>query len=223
MLYIVSTPIGNLEDISLRAVRILGQADLILTEDTRKTGLFLKRLAIPYRPMLSFFEHNEERRIPKVIEQLKQDKNIVLISTAGTPLVSDPGFKLVRECIKEEVSFTCLPGPSAVISALVFSGLPPDSFIFLGFLPRKKGKQAARFKEVREIRSTIILFENSQRIKKTLTEAQKILGSRKACVIREMTKKFEEVLRGDITGLLKDQRLEALKGECTVVIEGKVS
>ncbi len=221
MLYIVSTPIGNLGDISLRALEVLGQADLILTEDTRKTGLLLKKFGIEHKSLLSFFEHNEETRIPQIIKKFQKGKKIVLTSSAGVPLVSDPGFKLVRACIEQKIPFTCLPGPSSVINALVLSGLSTHNFLFLGFLPRKKGKRITKLEELKELSATIILFENPQRIKKILLEIKEVLGNRRISIVREMTKKFEEVIRGNVLEVEKTLSDRKLKGECTLVIQGK--
>jgi len=220
MLYIVATPIGNLKDTSLRALEVLAKADLILTEDTRRGGLFLKGLNLPKKPFLSFYEHNETKRIPQIIRLLKQGKEIVLLSQAGSPLISDPGFKLVRKCIEEGIFFTSLPGPSAVINAVVLSGLASDSFLFLGFLPRRKGKRIRKIKELENFPYTLVIFESPQRIEDTLKELRAILGERRACICREMTKIYEEVLRGNISQLIDSISKRKIRGECTLVIEG---
>ncbi|RKY35800.1 MAG: 16S rRNA (cytidine(1402)-2'-O)-methyltransferase [Candidatus Duberdicusella sinuisediminis] len=220
MLYIIATPIGNLKDISLRALEVLTKADLILTEDTRRGGLFLKGLNLPKKPFLSFYEHNEIKRIPQIIRLLKQGKEVVLLSQAGSPLISDPGLKLVRKCIEEGVPFTSLPGPSAVINAVILSGLASDSFLFLGFLPRKKGKRIRKIRELKKFPYTLVIFESPQRIEEALKELRAILGERRVCICREMTKIYEEVLRGDISQLINSLSKRKIKGECTLVIEG---
>jgi len=221
MLYVVATPIGNLEDITLRALRILKEADLILVEDTRKTGLFLKRLNIPKKTLLSFYEHNEAERTPRIIEYLKQGRNIALVTSSGTPLISDPGFKLVKKCIEEGMPFTCLPGASSVISALVLSGSPPDSFLFLGFLPRKRGKRTKKLQELKDLAFTIIFFESPHRLVKTLIEVRRVLGERNCCVCREITKLYEETIRGDLSEVINNISGRKIKGESTVVLEGR--
>jgi len=221
MLYVVATPIGNLEDITLRALRILKEADLILVEDTRKTGLFLKRLNIPKKTLLSFYEHNEAERTPRIIEYLKQGRNIALVTSSGTPLISDPGFKLVKKCIEEGMPFTCLPGASSVISALVLSGSPPDSFLFLGFLPRKRGKRTKKLQELKDLAFTIIFFESPHRLVKTLIEVRRVLGERNCCVCREITKLYEETIRGGLSEVINNISGRKIKGESTVVLEGR--
>lgn len=222
MLYIVATPIGNIKDITLRALDLFHNADIILTEDTRKSGLFLKRLEISPRPQLvSFYEHNEEKRIPEVIEKLKDGKDILLTSRAGVPLVSDPGFKLIRECEKEGIPFTSLPGPSAVLNALVLSGMPTHSFVFLGFLPRRKKKRRERLEKANSTDFTLVFFENPKRLAKTFSDIKEVLGDRMVCVVREMTKKYEEVIKGRVSELCKSDRIQGLKGECTIVVKGK--
>lgn len=220
MLYIVATPIGNLEDITLRALRILKEADLILVEDTRKTGLFLKRLNIPKKALLSFYEHNETERMPRIIEYLKQGKNIALVTSSGTPLISDPGFKLVKKCIEERIPFTCIPGASSVINALVLSGAPTDSFLFLGFLPKKEGRRRKRIQEVENLAHTLVFFESPQRLRRTLAELRQVLGERNCCVCREITKFYEETIRGGLSEIIDNISERNIKGECTIVLEG---
>ena len=221
MLYIVPTPIGNLEDITLRALRIIKEADYILTEDTRKTGLLLKHFEVPKKSLISFYEHNEAGRIPQVISLLQEEKNVALLSRAGTPLVSDPGYRLVQECIRLGLELTSLPGPTAVTVALTLSGLPTDSFIFLGFLPRKQGKRAQRIQRAQDMSSTVIFFESPQRLIKTLNQVKGIIGERKVCVCREVSKIHEEVLRGELSAVIEALSQRTIKGECTVVLAGK--
>jgi len=222
MLYITATPIGNMGDITFREKEALEKSDFVLAEDTRKAGLFLKRLGLSSKQIVSFYEHNEERKIPQIISRLKNGETAALISSAGTPLVSDPGFKLVRECLKQGLEITSLPGASAVINALVLSGLPTDSFVFLGFLPRKKAKRIKRIQQVQELHSTLILFESPYRLKKTLSELSGYLGNRNCAIHREMTKLYEESLRGTFSGLIETISQKAVKGECVLVIEGSV-
>lgn len=220
MLYIVATPIGNLEDITQRALKVLSSADSILVEDTKKAGLLLKYFNIPKKTLVSYYEHNEERRIPEVIKYLKRDKNVALLSRAGTPLISDPGFKLIRKCIEEKIPFTSVPAASSVINALILSGLPVESFLFLGFLPRKKGKRRKKIEEIKNFPYTIILFESPYRVVKALIELKEILGERKCCVCREMTKLHEQIIRGNLSEVIKRLSGKTIKGECTVVLEG---
>ena len=221
MLYIVATPIGNLEDITLRALKALKEADLILTEDTRKAGFLLKHYDISKKPFLSFYEHNEDKRIPQVLEQLKQNKTVVLITSAGTPLISDPGFKLVRECIEENIPFTSIPGASSVINSLVLSGMPSDNFLFLGFLPRKHGKRLKKIQNLKGYNFTTIFFESAQRLPRTLLEFRQTLGERQCCVCRETTKYYEEIIRGSLSQVIRHVSGRKLKGECTIVLKGQ--
>ncbi|MBN3041166.1 MAG: 16S rRNA (cytidine(1402)-2'-O)-methyltransferase [Candidatus Omnitrophica bacterium] len=217
MLYIVATPIGNLEDITFRGLRILGQADYILAEDTRKTARLLKHNNIS-KPLVSFFEHNELKKIPSVIKDLKQNKNIVLVSNAGTPAISDPGYKLIRECSKENLPLTSIPGPSAPINALVLSALASDKFIFLGFLPRKKSKALLILKKAAQLKITTIIFESPFRTIKTLKNIQQEFKNPKVAVVREMTKLYEEVISADIQEVIARLEQKPLKGEVTIVI-----
>ncbi len=221
MLYILSTPIGNLKDISLRAVEVLQKADFILAEDTRKAKFLLKRISARPRQIISFYEYNEERKIPQVIALLKQGLKGALISSAGTPLISDPGYKLTRRCIEEDLEVFSLPGPSAVISSLVVSGLPPDKFMFLGFLPRRPGKRKQALSQVKNLPATLIIFESPLRVKKTLEDVREILGRRQVVIVREQTKVFEEKIRGSTEEVLRQIPDKGLKGEVTLVVAGR--
>jgi 16S rRNA (cytidine1402-2'-O)-methyltransferase len=221
MLYIVAGPIGNLGDITLRALEVLRGAEVVLVEDTRKAGTFFKSLNIPKKNLLSFYEHNEDKRIPQIISYLKDNKTVVLLSGAGTPLVSDPGFRLLRRCREEKIEFTSLPGPCAAINALVLSGCASDSFLFLGFLPKKKGKRIKRIESIKNLSSSIILFESPYRLTKTLKDLEQILGNRRCALCREMTKIYEETLRGRILEVIEEISPRKIKGECCLVIEGK--
>lgn len=224
-LLIVSTPIGNLKDISLRAIESLEQAGVVLCEDTRKTGMLLKHLEIEAKKLVSFFEGNEERKIPEIIEWLKQGRDVALVSSAGTPLVSDPGFKLVRECVKEEIKVIPIPGASAVLAGLVVAGLPTDKFVFLGFLPKKQGKKEKLFKKAIETEMTVVFYESPFRILKTLEMLKTFrlhphsgVGIEKVVIGRELTKKFEEVLRGTPEELIEELGDKKIKGELVVII-----
>ncbi len=217
ILYIVSTPIGNLNDISLRAVKTLQKVDLILAEDTRKTGILLKSLKIK-KKLLSFFEHNELARIPQAIGLLKEGQNLALVSDAGTPTISDPGFKLIREAINQGLKIEPIPGPSAALAALVASGLPTDKFIFLGYLPKRQGKAIKLLKTIANLDFTVILFESPKRLLKNLKLLKDLLGNKSIVIARELTKLHEEYLRGDIAEIIEHFENNPSKGEITVII-----
>ena len=219
-LFLVPTPIGNLEDITFRSVRILNEADLILAEDTRTSGKLLKHLDIK-TPMQSFHMHNEHKVLDKMIDKLKMGIKIALISDAGTPGISDPGFLLVRACVEEGIDTECLPGPTALIPAIVQSGFPTDRFIFEGFLPPKKGRQT-RLKQWSKETRTIVFYESPHKIVKTLLQLQEFVGAdRRLSVSRELSKKFEETLRGTVNELILHFSKKAPKGEFVIVLEGK--
>jgi 16S rRNA (cytidine1402-2'-O)-methyltransferase len=219
-LYLVPTPIGNLEDITLRAVRILREADLVLCEDTRKTSVLLKHYQINNK-LRSHHQFNEHKIMHQVIHDLKSGLNIALVTDAGTPSISDPGFLIVRECIANQIAVECLPGPVALIPALVNSGFPADSFCFEGFLPHKKGRQT-RLKKLSEEKRTLILYESPHRLLKTLQELAGLMGpDRKMSVSRELTKIHEETTRGPVSGLIEYFESKQVKGEITIVIEPK--
>ncbi len=215
-LCLVATPIGNLKDITLRAIDILSSVDVIACEDTRKTGLLLKKLEIDNNPqLLSYYEENEAGRIPQIISLLKLGKNVALVSNAGTPTISDPGFKLVRECIKENINVEAIPGASAVLSALIVSGLPTDKFIFLGFLPKKEGKRK-KILEKLEKDTTTIIYVSPYRLVKRLEELKSLFGDIEVVVCRELTKMHEEVKRDKISDLLSYFGKKKIKGEITL-------
>jgi 16S rRNA (cytidine1402-2'-O)-methyltransferase len=216
-LWVVATPLGNAEDLSPRARRVLADADVILAEDTRRAGLLFKRLGLErHGRLMSFFEHNEEKRLPKVLGFLEEGLSVALISDAGTPLLSDPGFTLVRACREQGFPVSPVPGPSAPVAALSASGLPPLPYTFLGFTPRKKTQTEALFLAHRDTGATLVLFERKSRLAGTLAIAADILGDREFCVARELTKEYEEFLRGRL-GDLGALDLE-LRGELTVII-----
>jgi 16S rRNA (cytidine1402-2'-O)-methyltransferase len=227
ILYIVSTPIGNLQDITLRAIEIIKQTEYIACEDTRKTGFLIKSLADKFgsfgdKYLVSVYEENEVSRIQEILNVLQSDKNIVLVSDAGTPLISDPGFKLVRECINKGIKVESIPGPSSVISALVVSGLPSDKFTFVGFLPKKPGHRQTFLKNLKKslelVKSTVILFESPFRLVKTLGELETVFGDREVVVVRELTKIHEEVKRGKASDLKTHFQKHTPKGEIIVLL-----
>ena len=219
-LFLVPTPIGNLEDITFRSIRILNEVDLILAEDTRTSGKLLKHFDIK-TPMQSFHMHNEHKVLDKMVDKLKLGIKIALISDAGTPGISDPGFLLVRACVEEGIETECLPGATALIPALVQSGFPTDRFIFEGFLPPKKGRQT-RLKLWSEETRTIVFYESPHKIVKTLSQLQEFVGGdRRLSVSRELSKKFEETIRGTVNELVLHFTNKAPKGEFVIVLEGK--
>ena len=219
-LYIVSTPIGNMEDITLRALRILKEVDLIAAEDTRRTGLLLKHFGIQ-APLTSYFEGNELKKRDFIIAKLKEGKKVALVSDAGTPGISDPGFRLIQLAIENQVPIVPIPGSSAVITALSVSGLPTDAFLFKGFLPHKSKKKRDLLKELEHVRETLIFYESPHRISETLRDVLEILGDREIVLTRELTKVYEEIIRGKVSEILNQVGDRSLKGEITLVISGR--
>lgn len=219
MLCIVPTPIGNLEDITLRAIRMLQECDLVLAEDTRTSGSLLKHLNIS-KPLSSFHIHNEHQKLAGFIRQLKEGRKICLVSDAGTPAISDPGFLLVREAIREGIKVECLPGPTAFVPALVCSGFPTDRFIYEGFIPQKKGRQT-KLKEILSQNCTVVLYESPHRIIRLMDEICTLGSSeRQISISREISKHFEETLRGTAAELALHFKEKAPKGEFVVCIAG---
>jgi len=219
-LIIVPTPIGNLEDITLRAIRILKEVDIILAEDTRKTYILLKHFGIQ-KPVLSHHKYNEHKAVKSLALRIMNGEKMALVSDAGTPSISDPGFLLVRTCIDEGVEVECLPGATALIPALVNSGLPSEKFCFEGFLPQKKGRQT-RFTELSQETRTMIFYESPHRLLKTLNQLAEFFGNdRKASVSRELSKIFEETQRGNLEELIKYFSAKEVKGEIVIVVKGK--
>lgn len=217
-LIIVATPIGNLEDLSSRAVRVLSEADLVACEDTRRTGRLLAHLGIK-RPLISLHEHNEQQRLPKLMAALQEGQLIALASDAGTPLLSDPGFVLVREAIRKGVEIDAIPGPSAVVDALVLSGLPPHPFTFAGFPPPKSGRRRRFFKRFETLEHTLVFFESPHRLLASLDDLYAVLGNRSVVVGRELTKLHQEILRGDLEHIRHTLgERPTLKGEFTLVV-----
>src|SRR5512136_596539 len=220
ILYIVSTPIGNREDITLRALRILKEVDLIAAEDTRRTGLLLKHFGIQ-APLTSYFEGNELKKREFILAQLKEGKNVALVSDAGTPGISDPGFRLIQLAIENQLPIVPIPGSSAVITALSVSGLPTDAFFFKGFLPHKSKKRRDLLKQMEEVKETLIFYESPHRISETLSDILEILGDREIVLTRELTKVYEEIIRGKVSEIQNQVGDRTLKGEITLVISGK--
>ncbi len=219
-LYIVPTPIGNLEDITLRAINVLKSVDVVLAEDTRTSGFLLKHLGIS-KPMLSYHIHNEHQTVSRVIERIKKGETMALVSDAGTPAVSDPGFLLVRECIKEGITIECLPGPTAFVPALVNSGLPADRFTFEGFLPHKKGRQT-RIQNLVDEERTMVFYESPHRLVKALVQFAEYFGAdRPVSVSRELSKIYEENIRGTLSEVITYFDSKVVKGEIVIVLGGK--
>jgi 16S rRNA (cytidine1402-2'-O)-methyltransferase len=218
-LFLVPTPIGNLEDITLRAIRILNEVDLILAEDTRKTGFLLKHLKIEKR-MFSHHQHNEHKTLAEITNRIGSGENIALVTDAGTPGISDPGFLLLRACLKAGIEIECLPGATAIIPALVNSGLPTDRFCFEGFLPQKKGRQT-RLQGLKNETRTMVFYESPHRLVKALEQFLDYFGDeRLASVSRELTKMFEETKRGTLPELIAYFGAKTIKGEIVIVVEG---
>ena len=217
-LHIVATPIGNLEDVTLRALRVLREADLVLAEDTRRTRILLDRHGIAARP-LSLHAHNEASRVEKVLGVLEQAGSVALVSDAGTPLVSDPGARLVSEAIQAGYDVVCVPGASAPLAALVSSGLNAERFTFVGFLPRKKGEREALLASLVNREETLVFFESPKRAAATLLRLADVFGERRACVARELTKLHEEIARGTLSELA-ERFADGTRGELTLVVEG---
>ncbi len=219
-LYVVSTPIGNLEDITLRALRVLREVHLIAAEDTRRTGLLLKHFEIR-APLTSYFEGNETKKRETILARLKEGQDVALVSDAGTPGISDPGFRLIKKAVEENVDIVPIPGPSAVIAALSVAGLPTDAFLFKGFLPHKSKRRRDLLEEVKEARETLIVYESPHRITETLQDLLEILGDRDMVLTRELTKIHEETLRGRVSTIQQQIACRSLKGEITLVISGR--
>lgn len=219
-LYLVPTPIGNLQDFTYRAVEVLNTVDLILAEDTRTSSKLLKHYNIS-KPLTAFHQHNEHKSLDKIIDKLNSGSTIALVSDAGTPGISDPGFLLVRACVENNIDVECLPGATAFVPALVSSGFSCDKFVFEGFLPHKKGRQT-RLKLLQEENRTIVFYESPHRLLKTLQQFKEYFGDeRKIAVCRELTKIHEEVIRGTAEELINYYNANTLKGEIVIIVEGK--
>jgi len=220
MLYIVSTPIGNLGDITLRALDVLRSVDSVVSEDTRKTGMLLKHFEIS-KPQISFYEGNEKKHLPRILGLLSAGKDVALVSNAGTPAVSDPGFTLVRAVLENDIEISAVPGPTALIMALVLSGLPVHSFTFRGFPPRKTGARQRFLAIDEDSPHTLIFYESPHRLIAFLEDARSIYGDRLTAVANDLTKKFEIVYRGTFSDVIKQLQDQKQLGEYTIVIEGK--
>lgn len=219
-LYVVPTPIGNLGDITLRALEVLKSVDLILAEDTRTSGFLLKHYNIS-KPLQSFHNFNEHKILESLVERLKKEETMALVSDAGTPSISDPGFLIVRACIKAGLKVECLPGATAFVPALVKSGLPADRFVFEGFLPHKKGRQTS-LKALANEERTMIFYESPYRLIKTLEQFKEYFGAdRQASVSRELTKMFEETLNGTLEEIITHFKAKEVKGEIVIIVAGK--
>ena len=220
-MYIVSTPIGNLEDITFRAINVLSSVDLIAAEDTRKTRFLLDHYTIR-KPLISYYSYNESRRTPELIGKLRAGSSIALVSDAGTPGISDPAFRIIRAAIEESIPVVSIPGPTAFLPALIVSGLPTDRFVFEGFLPTKKGRKT-KLEVLRTEHRTVVLYEAPHRLLRTLRDLHSNLGDREIAISRELTKKFEEVFRGRISSALDHFTSHAIRGEFVLVIAGSLS
>ncbi len=220
MLYVIGTPIGNLDDMTLRALNVLKSVDLIAAEDTRHSGNLLRHFEIR-KPLVSYHEHNEAMRTAELSERLVRGENVALITDAGMPGLSDPGARLIRACIERDLPFTIIPGASAILTALVGSGFPLDRFCYRGFLPPKSGGRERELRAAAERDETTVFFESPHKIAKTLTACVEIMPARQLCVARELTKKFEEFRRGTAAELLTHYEARPAKGEITLLIRGK--
>jgi 16S rRNA (cytidine1402-2'-O)-methyltransferase len=216
-LYLVATPIGNLEDITLRALRTLRECDLVAAEDTRRTGQLLKHFGIS-KPLVSYFQFNEARRSQEILQRLQRGEKIALVTDAGSPGISDPGERVVAAARAAGLRVEAVPGPCALVAALTASGLPTDEFHFIGFLPHKSGQRRKRLENLRSIAATLVLYESPYRLEKLLAELVEVFPNRRVVLARELTKKFEEFLQGKPSELLDLTRRRALKGEFVVLI-----
>src|SRR2546426_6996332 len=221
-LYLVATPIGNLEDITLRALRVLKECHVVAAEDTRRTGQLLKHFGIS-KPLLSYFQFNEARRSEQIIERLGRGDKVALVTDAGSPGISDPGERVVRAAITAGFRVEPVPGPSALVAALTASGLPANEFHFIGFLPHKSGQRRTKLEQLRNIPGTLVLYESPFRVEKLLAELNEVMPSGKVVLARELTKKFEEFLRGTPEELLAVMKTRSLKGEFVVLVDRELA
>jgi 16S rRNA (cytidine1402-2'-O)-methyltransferase len=220
-LFVISTPIGHLDDITYRAVGILRSVDRIAAEDTRRTKLLLKKYNIT-KPLISYHDFNKEKKAPSIIQHISRGESIALVSDAGTPGVSDPGYRLIRKAIDECIPVIPIPGPSAILAGLSASGLPTDSFVFEGFVEARGSRREKQIERLKDEERTIVMFESPYRILKSLETILNILGNRQICVARELTKIYEEWIRGDVKEVLDQlKKRKSVKGEITLIIQGK--
>ena len=219
-LYVVSTPIGNLEDITLRALRVLKEVEIIAAEDTRRARQLLAHYQIKGPILTSYHDHNKERKTPILVRQMLSGHSVAVVSDAGTPGISDPAYFLVNHALKSQIPVVPIPGASALMAALVVSGLPTDRFVFEGFLPAKRSKRKKRLQELKEETRTVVLFESPHRLLPSLKDTQQILGDREVCLCRELTKRFEETLRGRLSQIIEQLQGEKCRGEFVLVIRG---
>lgn len=222
-LSICATPIGNLEDVSFRLISTLKEADFILAEDTRTTRKLLSRYEIKKKEIISYHQHSETSKTEHIIKQLKDGKKAALVSESGMPAIQDPGYRIITGCIKDDIPITVIPGPSAALSALVLSGLPTDSFLFIGFLPKAQKKRKDKLEEISSLPYTLIFYESPKRIEKMIKNIILVLGNRRAALVREITKIYEEAIRGDLESILEKIRSRHIKGEIVLVVEGSSS
>jgi len=218
-LYLVATPIGNMEDMTFRAVRVLKECDVVAAEDTRRTGQLLKHFGLS-KPMLSYFQFNEAKRSEEILERLKRGEKVALVTDAGSPGISDPGERVVRAVREAGLRVESVPGPCALVAALTASGLPTDEFHFIGFLPHKSGQRRKQLEALQQFAGTLVLYESPYRIEKLLVELGELFPARPIVLARELTKKFEEFLRGTPAELLELTQKRSLKGEFVVLISG---
>jgi len=219
-LFICGTPIGNLGDVSFRLISTLKEVDLILAEDTRTARKLLSRYDIKKKNLLSYHQHTDAGKISHIIGLMKEGKAAALVSESGMPAIQDPGYRIINECIKNDIPITVIPGPSAALSALVLSGLPTDSFLFVGFLPKTGDKRKEKLTELSGLPYTLIFYESPNRIERLLGELILRLGNRQAALVREITKIYEEAVRGDLENILKEIKPRKIKGEIVLVVEG---
>ena len=221
MLYLVSTPIGNLDDMSYRAVDVLREADIIIAEDSRRTYILANRYGLGAKKIVVFNEHNEHKELPKIIKLLKDGKTLALTTDSGTPGISDPGFLVVREAVKEGIKISPVPGACALVSALSCSGLPSDKFTFYGFMPKKPGQKEELLKKAKESEVTFVFYESPHRVNKTLEAINSVLPERTIVLARELTKRHEEFARGSAKAILENYENRTVKGEIVILIDKK--
>jgi len=219
-LFICATPIGNLEDASFRLIRILGDVDLIAAEDTRTVRKLLARYEIFKKKIVSYYNYSKKDKIEYICRKLEEGESVALVSESGMPAIQDPGYRLINNAIEKNIPLTVIPGPNAAVSALVLSGLATDNFLFIGFLPKTKSKRKRKLSELATIPYTLIFYESPKRVKNLLGELKEKMGDRRSCVVREVTKLHEEVIRGSLSTIMSKLKERELKGEVVVLIEG---